>query len=319
MVESGDYVDIRFQDEPRWKKPVGIYWLQAAAVALTSDVEDRQIAPYRIPSLLGAMLAAWAVAWAGSAMLGSRVGFLGGAIMGATFLLSTEAGIAKTDAMLCGATTLAMAALARIYMATRGGRAARTAAQIPVLGGTGPVDPDQGADRVPGHRPGGHRRVDLGSERQMAVPAGLGLGPAACRPDGRTVGHRHHHRHRRRLLARGHRRRSGAQDRGRARKPFGLPWHVSVAGAPAVLPLDPAAARRRLDGMEPTGRAGDPVPGVLGAAGLADVRTGADQAVALHPADLRRAGASGRRRPGPAHRQGVAHHGARPWRCSRRS
>ncbi|MFW2346288.1 MAG: ArnT family glycosyltransferase [Brevundimonas mediterranea] len=41
--------------------------------------------------------------------------------MGATFLLSTEAGIAKTDAMLCGATTLAMAALARIYMATRAG------------------------------------------------------------------------------------------------------------------------------------------------------------------------------------------------------
>ncbi|WEK40620.1 MAG: glycosyltransferase family 39 protein [Candidatus Brevundimonas colombiensis] len=121
MLESGDYVDIRYQDEPRWKKPVGIYWMQAVAVGLTSDVEDRQIAPYRIPSLLGAMLAAWAVAWAGSAMLGSRVGFFGGAIMGATFLLSTEAGIAKTDAMLCGATTLAMAALARIYMATRAG------------------------------------------------------------------------------------------------------------------------------------------------------------------------------------------------------
>jgi 4-amino-4-deoxy-L-arabinose transferase-like glycosyltransferase len=121
MLESGDYVDIRFQDEPRWKKPVGIYWLQAAAVALTSDPEDREIAPYRIPSLLGAMLAAWAVAWAGSALLGARVGFFGGAIMGATFLLSTEAGIAKTDAMLCGATTLAMAALARIYMATRAG------------------------------------------------------------------------------------------------------------------------------------------------------------------------------------------------------
>ena len=43
MLESGDYVDIRFQDEPRWKKPVGIYWLQAAAVSLTSDVEDREI------------------------------------------------------------------------------------------------------------------------------------------------------------------------------------------------------------------------------------------------------------------------------------
>src|SRR5512141_261414 len=32
MVESGQYVDIRFQEEVRYKKPVGIYWLQAAAV-----------------------------------------------------------------------------------------------------------------------------------------------------------------------------------------------------------------------------------------------------------------------------------------------
>src|ERR1700712_4763234 len=32
MVESGDFVDIRFQDDVRYKKPVGIYWLQSAAV-----------------------------------------------------------------------------------------------------------------------------------------------------------------------------------------------------------------------------------------------------------------------------------------------
>src|SRR5246500_3066755 len=32
MVETGDFVDIRFQDEVRYKKPVGIYWLQAGAV-----------------------------------------------------------------------------------------------------------------------------------------------------------------------------------------------------------------------------------------------------------------------------------------------
>jgi 4-amino-4-deoxy-L-arabinose transferase-like glycosyltransferase len=121
MLESGDYVDIRFQDEPRWKKPVGIYWMQAAAVAATSEVENRDIAPYRLPSLLGAILAATACAWAGAALFGQRAGFLAGAILGTTFLLSSEAGIAKTDAMLCGAVTLSMAALARIYMATRAG------------------------------------------------------------------------------------------------------------------------------------------------------------------------------------------------------
>ena len=36
MVESGDYIDIRFQDEVRYKKPVGIYWLQAGAVNAAS-------------------------------------------------------------------------------------------------------------------------------------------------------------------------------------------------------------------------------------------------------------------------------------------
>lgn len=125
MLESGDYVDIRYQDEPRWKKPIGIYWMQAVAVAVTSRVENRDIAPYRIPSLLGAMLAAAACAWAGAAMFGQRAGFLAGAILGASFLLSTEAGIAKTDAMLCGAVTLAMAGLARIYLAARAGEAPR--------------------------------------------------------------------------------------------------------------------------------------------------------------------------------------------------
>lgn len=121
MLESGDLVDIRFQDEPRWKKPIGIYWMQAAAVALTSKVENRDIAPYRIPSILGAMLAAWACAWVGTALFGARAGFLAGAMLGATFLLSSEGGIAKTDAMLCGTVTLAMAGLARLYMASRAG------------------------------------------------------------------------------------------------------------------------------------------------------------------------------------------------------
>jgi len=137
MLESGDFVDIRFQDEPRWKKPVGIYWMQALAVAATSSVEARDIAPYRLPSLFGAMLAAWALAWAGAALFGQRAGFLAGAMLGATFLLSSEAGIAKTDAMLCGAVTLSMAALARMYMATRAGERAPRPHKLMFWGGLG--------------------------------------------------------------------------------------------------------------------------------------------------------------------------------------
>src|SRR5258708_24252714 len=32
MIESGDYVDLRFQNEAHYTKPVGMYWLQASVV-----------------------------------------------------------------------------------------------------------------------------------------------------------------------------------------------------------------------------------------------------------------------------------------------
>ncbi|WP_421739560.1 ArnT family glycosyltransferase [Caulobacter sp.] len=122
MLETDDLVVIKFQDQPRFKKPVGIHWLQAAAVSLVSAPEDRGIWAYRIPSLLGAMLAAAACAWGAAALFDPRTGLLAGAILGSTFLLSTEAFIAKTDAALCGSTTLAMAALARMYADHLAGR-----------------------------------------------------------------------------------------------------------------------------------------------------------------------------------------------------
>jgi 4-amino-4-deoxy-L-arabinose transferase-like glycosyltransferase len=120
MLETRDFVSINFQDQPRFKKPVGIYWLQAASVAALSSVEKRHIWAYRIPSLLGAMAAAAACAWGAAVFFGSRGGFVAGALLGASLLLSTEAFIAKTDAALCGAVTLMMAALARLYGASRG-------------------------------------------------------------------------------------------------------------------------------------------------------------------------------------------------------
>jgi 4-amino-4-deoxy-L-arabinose transferase-like glycosyltransferase len=70
MLETGDFTNINFQDDPRHKKPVGIHWLQAASVSLLSSPEARAIWAYRIPSLLAAMLAAAACAWGARAFLG---------------------------------------------------------------------------------------------------------------------------------------------------------------------------------------------------------------------------------------------------------
>jgi 4-amino-4-deoxy-L-arabinose transferase-like glycosyltransferase len=114
MLETGDFVRIAVQEDPRNKKPVGIHWLQAASVAATSSVETREIWAYRAPSMAGAVLAALATRWAGTALIGRRAAFIGAALLGVSLLLSTEGMIAKTDAVLCGVTTLMLAAMARL-------------------------------------------------------------------------------------------------------------------------------------------------------------------------------------------------------------
>src|SRR3569832_2541458 len=67
MVESGDYVDIRFQEDVRYKKPVGIYWLHSAAVHTASALglprAQLRIWIYRLPSLLGAIGAVLLAYW----------------------------------------------------------------------------------------------------------------------------------------------------------------------------------------------------------------------------------------------------------------
>ncbi|HEX3919902.1 MAG TPA: glycosyltransferase family 39 protein [Caulobacteraceae bacterium] len=121
MLETGDLTNIMLQQTPRYKKPVGVYWLQATSVKLLSQVEARQIWAYRVPSVLGAMLAAAACAWGALAFLKPTEAAMAGGLLAATMALSTEEVLATTDAALCGAITLSMAAMARVYLAEREG------------------------------------------------------------------------------------------------------------------------------------------------------------------------------------------------------
>jgi hypothetical protein len=73
MLDSGNYVDIRFGQVPRYKKPVGIYWLQAATTAAAGLGDYSHIWTYRLPSLLGATLAVWLTFWCGS-LFGAEAG-----------------------------------------------------------------------------------------------------------------------------------------------------------------------------------------------------------------------------------------------------
>ena len=116
MLETGDYIRIRYQDGLRNKKPAGIHWLQAASTAAFSSAEAKEIWTYRVPSWIGAGLATLACFWAGMVLVGRRAAFVGAALFGSTILLTSEAHISKTDGMLVFFTTLGLGALARIYM-----------------------------------------------------------------------------------------------------------------------------------------------------------------------------------------------------------
>ncbi|MEM6974262.1 MAG: glycosyltransferase family 39 protein [Pseudomonadota bacterium] len=120
MMETGDFIDIRFQEEPRWKKPVGIYWLQAGA-ATPFGATEAPVWAYRLPSMLAAILGAVATVWAARAILSPKASILAGLALTTTVLLAAEATIAKTDATLMLTAVLTLGALFRVLT----GKAAR--------------------------------------------------------------------------------------------------------------------------------------------------------------------------------------------------
>lgn len=115
MIESGDFVDIRFQDVPRYKKPAGIYWLQGLAVELSGQGADAPIVFYRLPSLLGAILSVLLIYGIGAVFGGPVTGLVAGLMAALTLELGLEARIAKTDAMLLCTVMAAQYALAQVF------------------------------------------------------------------------------------------------------------------------------------------------------------------------------------------------------------
>lgn len=122
MLESGNFVDIRFGQVPRYKKPVGIYWMQAASTAIAGHVEnhagggDDRIWTYRLPSLLGGIAAVWLTYGLGS-MFGADAGLVAALLLGFCVLLAAEASIATTDAVLLATVMAVQSVLFRVYRA----------------------------------------------------------------------------------------------------------------------------------------------------------------------------------------------------------
>ena len=123
MVETGDFVDIRFQEDVRYKKPVGVYWLQSAVVEGASKLglprAQLRIWLYRVPSLIGAIGAVLLTYWAALAFVTRRGAALAALMMCSCVVHGAEARLAKTDALLLLTVVAAMGAMARVYLGER--------------------------------------------------------------------------------------------------------------------------------------------------------------------------------------------------------
>jgi 4-amino-4-deoxy-L-arabinose transferase-like glycosyltransferase len=148
MVESGDYVRIRFGEVERNKKPAGIHWLQAASVHALEAVglpARGEIWAYRVPSLAGGIVAVLATFHFGRVLVGRRAAFVGAALLAGCFVLAMETHIAKTDAALLASITVAMGLMGRAYLSPGTFKARQAAAFWMVLGASvllkGPIGP----------------------------------------------------------------------------------------------------------------------------------------------------------------------------------
>ncbi len=121
MLETGNFVDIQQGYEKRYKKPVGIYWLQATVTAAIDAVDGNgshgDIWTYRIPSFLGAFAAVALTFWTASAFASVETAFFAALLLGLSLLLGAEAKIAKTDAVLLSTIVASMGVLIRLYLA----------------------------------------------------------------------------------------------------------------------------------------------------------------------------------------------------------
>ncbi len=116
MAETGDFIDIRYQNEPRYLQPVGIYWLQSLSTLTLDSPGHDSVWSYRVPSLLAAIAAVLLTGFAAARFFGANVGIAAGLLLAVCLSLNFEARIAKTDAALLASIVTAQCALMRLYV-----------------------------------------------------------------------------------------------------------------------------------------------------------------------------------------------------------
>ena len=111
MLESGDWTTPYYLDTPRLKKPVGIYWLQAASMRALGET----VFAIRLPSALASVATLALLSVALPRMIGHRRAFWATFVFATTLLPTYLAKVGMTDAVLNLTITAGMLCLYAIW------------------------------------------------------------------------------------------------------------------------------------------------------------------------------------------------------------
>ncbi|MFI5377842.1 MAG: ArnT family glycosyltransferase, partial [Tepidisphaerales bacterium] len=111
MVESGNWVVTYFLDQPRYSKPIFVYWCQALCMKLLGPTERAA----RLPSAIAMTITLSILAWSIGRALGARRAFHTVLIFASSLMVIASAKMCLTDSVLLTFLTTAQLCLFAIY------------------------------------------------------------------------------------------------------------------------------------------------------------------------------------------------------------
>lgn len=115
MAAGGDALDAQYLGERFAFRPIGITWLQALPARVLGPQAQSAIATYRLPSLLGGLLAVLAVFWLSRPLIGARAALIAAGLFAVMPIVALQAQLSIPEGPLLAAATVAQLTLWRIY------------------------------------------------------------------------------------------------------------------------------------------------------------------------------------------------------------
>jgi len=119
MLERGDAIDAQFQGKRFAFRPIGITWAQMASGKLLGKRAQAAIATYRLPSLLGGILAVLSLWWLLRPLVMARSALIAAALFAVTPIVALQSQLAIPEGPLLLAIVVAQLTLLRLYCAPK--------------------------------------------------------------------------------------------------------------------------------------------------------------------------------------------------------